>query len=375
MMNEFFNFLLHNWDLSLRYNLHIKNLREIMNEHVISSYDSEILISRAEKHLTDLLREAFHHTDEETAVVVYDTACILSNILAQAYKRCLSSAIFVDFNQLPPKEILEILGKLHPSDLVVLIQSTHFRLNAFRMRIELFKRKIKVIEHPHLSRMSDDEVPYYIDSLAYDSSYYRGVGHSLKSKIDTATSGVLDSGGEFLVYGSAFESAKLNIGDYSGMTNVGGQFPLGEVFTEAQDFKAVNGRVRIFIFGDTTYKVNRPSTPITLIIKQGQVIDCENSTPEFDQLLSIIRTDEGVIWVRELGFGLNRAFTKTRTVSDIGTYERMCGVHLSLGAKHGTYAKPGFKRGDGKYHVDVFADIHSFTLNDEVIYRDGAWVI
>ena len=247
---------------------------------------------------------------------------------------------------------------------------------SFALRVELFKCKIKVIEHPHLSRMSDDEAAYYIDSLAYDSDYYRHVGRALKNKIDTAPSGILDSGGEFLVYGSPFESAKLNIGDYSEMTNIGGQFPLGEVFTEAQDLRAVNGRVKIFSFGDVTYKLNTPQTPITLIIEQGQVVECENSTPAFDQILSNIRRDEdGVVWVRELGLGLNRAFSKTRTVADTGTYERMCGVHLSLGAKHGIYGKPGFKRRDGRYHVDVFVDTHFFTLGDEVIYRDGAWIV
>lgn len=337
--------------------------------------DHEALILTAEHHLRGLLNVVFNHTDQEHAVVVYDTSCLLSNILTEAYKRCLPDAHFVDFNTQTPEEILGILGELRPSDFVALVQSKSFRLDAFRMRVELFKRQIKVIEHPHLSRMSDEEAPYYIDSLAYDADYYRGVGRALKSKIDTATSGVLDSGGELLVYGSPFESAKLNIGDYSDMTNTGGQFPLGEVFTEAQDLTAVNGRVNIFSFGDVTYKLNYPNTPITLIIEQGQVVECENSTPAFDQILSNIRNDEGVVWVRELGLGLNRAFTKTRTVGDTGTYERMCGVHLSLGAKHGIYGKPGFKRRDGKYHVDVFADTQCFTLGHEVVYKNGAWVV
>jgi len=53
-----------------------------------------------------------------------------------------------------------------------------------------------------------------------------------------------------------------------------------------------------------TYKVNRPKTPITLVIEQGQVVDCENSTPEF---------------------GLNRT--------------------------------------------------HSFSLGDEVVYKDGMWIV
>ncbi len=346
-----------------------------MNDNLLPYHAHEAFILEAKLHLSGLLGEAFHHTNNECAVVVYDTASVLSDILTQAYKYCLPDAIFVDFHAVEPEQILEILAKLQPSDLVVLVQSKSFRLDAFRMRVELFKRKIKVIEHPHLGRMTEDEVQYFIDSLAYDSSYYRRVGRALKSKIDGAPSGIIDSGGEFLVYGSPFESAKLNIGDYSQMSNVGGQFPLGEVFTEAQDLRALNGRVKIFGFGDTNYRLNYPQTPITLIIKEGQVVDCENSTPAFDEILFNIRADEGVVWVRELGLGLNRAFTKTRTVSDIGTYERMCGIHFSLGAKHGIYAKPGFKRNDGKYHVDVFADTQTFTLGSEVVYRDGEWVV
>ena len=113
--------------------------------------------------------------------------------------------------------------------------------------------------------------------------------------------------------------------------------------------------------------------PITLIIEKGQVVTTEDSTPEFDAVLANIRADEQVVWLREIGFGLNRAFSKDRSVSDIGSFERMCGVHLSLGAKHGVYGKPNFKRGDGKYHIDVFAVTEQVTLDKQVIYRDGAW--
>lgn len=347
-----------------------------MNESLHTSDDTEELIRKTQRYLSGLLSEVFHHTDQHSAVVVYDTRCLISSILSEGYKRCLPYARLIDFDAHQPEEVRALLEALHPSDLVVLIQSTSFRLDAFRLRVELFKLKLKVIEHPHLSRMSDDEASYFIDSLAYDGEYYRHVGRSLQSKIDNAPMGVLDSGGELLIYSSPFESAKVNIGDYTGLPNWGGQFPLGEVFTEAQDLRAVHGRVNIYCFGDVTYKINTPQTPITLIIEEGQVVACENSTPAFDLILSNIRRDEGgVVWIRELGFGLNRAFSKTRTVADTGTYERMCGVHISLGAKHGTYGKPGFKRRDGLYHVDVFADTHTFSLGDEVVYRDGAFVV
>ena len=257
---------------------------------------------------------------------------------------------------------------------MVLVQTTSFRLNEYRIRMELFKRGLKVMEHMHLSRMPDQQGLVYIDALAYDPAYYRGVGHALKARIERAQSGVVESGGERLVFASPFEEAKLNIGDYGAMKNVGGLFPIGEVFTEAQDLEAVNGRAKVFVFGDTTFHVNRPATPITMIVEKGRVVGAENSTPEFDNMLAIIRAHEGEVWVRELGFGMNRAFSRERTVDDIGTYERMCGIHLSLGAKHGQYQKPQFKRKDARFHVDVFVQTDAVYLDDDQVYRDGGWV-
>jgi leucyl aminopeptidase (aminopeptidase T) len=181
--------------------------------------------------------------------------------------------------------------------------------------------------------------------------------------------------GEELVFASSFEPAKLNVGDYSEMNNVGGQFPIGEVFTEALDLEAVNGRVRVHVFGDTSYLSNRPATPITLVIERGRVVGTVDETPEFQRLLDTIRADEGEVWVRELGFGMNRAFTRERRVDDIGTYERMCGIHLSLGAKHGVYPKPGFKRKDARYHVDVFAVTDAVYLGGERVFEHGAWTV
>ena len=346
---------------------------EVMIENIISTVASEALIDTAEQNVKDILNIVFNQTTQDNVVVVYDTKTFLSTVLMLAYKRCLPDAVFIDFNMHAPEDIRVQLEALEASAFVALIQSTNFRLDAFRIRVELFKKKIKVIEHPHLSRISDEDAKYYVDALAYDPDYYRGTGTALKNKIDAATSCTIDSGGELLVYSSPFESAKLNIGDYTEMRNTGGQFPIGEVFTESQDLKAVNGRLNIFMFGDITYKINRPEIPITLIIEEGQVVDCENSIPEFDQILSMIRKVEGVVWVRELGFGLNRAFTKEHTVGDVGSYERMCGVHVSLGAKHGMYGKPGFKRRDGRFHIDIFVDTHTVTLGDEVIYNDGGW--
>ena len=332
----------------------------------------ETIAGRAATHVRDILTYAIEHGPDRSAVVVADGRCGLARTLADAYRAALPQATHLDFDTVPPEEILGAFAKLQAGDLVVLIQSKSFRLEAFRIRIDLFKRGLKVIEHPHLFRMAEDEYDTYVDSLAYDPAYYRVLGHRLKARIDSAAGAVVDSGGERLVYESPFEDAKLNIGDYGTLKNVGGQFPIGEVFTEPRDLERVNGRVRIFMFGDNDFRANAPAQPITLVIERGRVTGVVDSTPHFDEVLAKISADEE-LWVRELGFGMNRALTRTRRVSDVGTYERMCGVHLSLGAKHGVYNKPLVKRKEAKYHVDVFPVTEQVLLDGDVVFAQDAW--
>jgi leucyl aminopeptidase (aminopeptidase T) len=178
-----------------------------------------------------------------------------------------------------------------------------------------------------------------------------------------------------LIFTGPFEPAKLNVGDYRGMLNVGGQFPIGEVFTEARDPEGVDGQARIFAFADVDFMVNRPPRPITLRIEKGRIAGTLDSTPEFERVLANIRADEGEVRIRELGFGMNRAFAPDRLVRDIGTLERMCGIHLSLGAKHAVYKKPAFNRRGARHHVDVFVATDRVRLDDLVVFQAGAWSV
>ena len=132
--------------------------------------------------------------------------------------------------------------------------------------------------------------------------------------------------------------------------------------------------LELFVFGDTEFRVNVPPRPITLQIERGLITQVIDSTPAFDRVIEQIQAEEPLL-VRELGFGMNRALTAERRVSDIGTYERMCGIHLSLGAKHGVYAKPNLNRRHTRFHVDVFAVTESVTLGGETVFRDGAWCV
>lgn len=332
------------------------------------------VVDAATAHLAAVLSIALEHGPAHKALVVYDTRTPLARTLLAGYRRNLPDAGFVDFDSVTPDAVLAAFRSMAAHDLVVLVQSTNFRLDGFRIRVELFKLDLKVIEHVHLSRMPGIQGEHYVNALAYDPAYFRGTGRALKALIDSAPHGRVVGGGETLTFASPFEPAKLNIGDYSEMNNVGGQFPIGEVFTEAQDLVAVHGRVQIHVFGDTSYRSNHPDVPVTLIIEAGRVTGTEHATPAFEQVLENIRLEEGEVWVRELGFGLNRAFTRDLRVDDIGTYERMCGIHLSLGAKHGVYTKPGFKRKDARFHIDVFAVTDAVFLGDIQVYADGRWL-
>jgi hypothetical protein len=331
-------------------------------------------LAAAASHLGAILRHAIAFEPPQAALVVHDTRTALACALTAGYRANLPGGRFLDFDEAGPEEVHAAFAALRAGDLVVLVQSTNFRMDAFRIRVELFKRGLKVIEHVHLARMPGAQAGHYIEALAYDPTYYRSVGGALKERIDCAASARVVGGGAELVFPGGLEPAKLNVGDYRAMHNVGGQFPIGEVFTEARDLEAVHGSVQVHVFGDTQYRVNCPPAPITLEVERGRVVRAHASTPAFDEVLAIIRADEGEVWVRELGFGMNRAFTRTRRVDDIGTYERMCGIHLSLGAKHGVYPKPGFKRKDARYHIDVFAVTDEVWLDDAQVYRDGAWV-
>jgi len=327
------------------------------------------LLDRARSNIHDTLTLALECPADAPSLLVYDEQSALAKLLANVYRTVQPYAAALNFDQTPPEKILSAFEALPPKALVVLIQSTSFRLNEFRIRIELFNRGLKVIEHPHLARIPDAEFDVYIDALAYDPAYYRSVGPALKQRIDRASRIAVICEGTELIYDSPFETAKLNIGDYRGMENVGGQFPIGEVFSEPKEVGRVNGTLKIFAFGDTDFTVHAAERPFSAFIKGGMLVEAPEAPPAFQLVLDQIRAEERAVWVRELGFGLNRALTRQRRLTDIGAYERMLGIHLSLGAKHSLYTKPGFPK-SGKFHVDVFADVERVEIDGEKVF-DG----
>jgi len=327
-----------------------------------------------EKNLRDIITKAFRIDVSHPSMIVFDEQSPLSKQIAAAYCEVLTNATVINFDGSTPEAIRAAIDALAEGSLVVLVQSGSFRLNEFRFRLELFNRNLAVIEHPHLGRMPEEEHEIYLDALAYDEAYYHTVGPWLKERIDAAKQIIVYCDGTELVYDGPFESAKLNTGDYTGMKNTGGMFPIGEVFTEAADFSKANGFVKLFAYADADFHVIVPPEAVTVRIENGILVEAIDPPDSFTAVLDQIRADE-LLWVRELGFGMNRAMTKHRRLTDIGSYERMCGIHLSLGQKHSVYTKEGFPKRSSKYHVDVFADVTKVTIDGEVVYENGGYVI
>lgn len=331
-------------------------------------------VAAAARNVTDTLAIALEHTSAHAAVVVGDQRTELARLLFRTYRERLPNARIVSFDDVTPDDVKAAFVDLKEGDLVVLIQSAAFMPEA-RLRVELFRRGIKVVEHVNLERFSGDDLDTYVAALAYDPTYYRGVGHALKARMDVAKSARIESEGEVLRFECPLEEAKLNIGHFVGLKNVGGMFPIGEVFSESRDLERVNGRAKVYAFTDTTFRLNVPADPITLVVEGGRVARAEHSTAAFDDVLAVIRRDEGEARLRELGFGMNRAFSRERHVPDVGAFERVCGVHLSLGARHGVYKKPHINHREARYHVDSFVVTTRVLLDDDVVYADGAWQI
>lgn len=324
------------------------------------------------KHLGDILTHTIQYTPDYKALVIYDTQAPLTRMLVDGYREHLPPESFLDFATTTPEDILQRFKSMQPGDLVVLVQSLNFRLSEFRIRIELFKYGLKTIEHIHLSRLTESQFETYINSLAYDPLYYRPRGIELKRRIDECQKVVVECLGTTLVYETPFENAKLNTGDYTGMKNIGGTYPIGEVFSEPLDLTKVNGSIRIFAFAGKDHVI-REYEPFTALINAG-ILSAPDAPEDFQEILKMIEEDSPVI-VREFGLGLNRAMGKGRVVNDLTAFERMCGMHMSLGAKHSIYKKPGMSRKDGRYHVDIFLDLERILIDEEVIYKEGDFVV
>jgi aminopeptidase len=348
---------------------------------IIRHYSTSLQTS-ATTYIQNILRNSLQFNPQHNKLLLlYDTRCELSKLLSNAYKKSVSKEmiILVDFDQNSPEIIKETINKdLKEGDLVVCIQTAAFYLNDYRLRLELFARNLKNIEHVHLGLMPPEQHETYIESLSFDHSSEMNskLAHYIKNKMDNASRFIVTSGKPGhttqLIYDTPMESSLLNIGDYTNMKNVGGTFPVGEVFSEPQHLDKINGKVMVFGFPNIERIVEIHDEPFMLTIENGVVTDISKNAPKsFLQVFNIIKENEGHVIVREFGIGINPGMGRNKPLNDVTAFERQKGLHLSLGKKHTVFKKPQFKSKNTKFHIDMFVDVRTIQMDDHIIYDEG----
>ncbi len=333
------------------------------------------LTSLASQAVRTMVSEAIQQRPEQGMVVMADRDCALTVALTEAYlAECPWAQLWVwDPETMRAEEIRLRLRALEKGTLVVLVQSTNFRLDAFRIRMELFSLGLKTIEHIHLARMKTDaEQMRYVEGLTFGPRYFTTQAKAVAESLKQANAlRVISKDGSVLTWPGKLEEPKLNIGDYTGMQNIGGTFPIGEVFTEAVDLTSVSGNAQIFAMANDQFQVEL-FAPFTINVQDG-VVQLRGDEPDiFQQIIKKICETERPL-IRELGFGLNPAFGPEKYVTDVTAFERQRGVHLSIGEKHSVYPKASVqRRTQTRYHVDVFVAYDRVETDSGVVFRPEA---
>lgn len=308
-------------------------------------------------------------------VLVYDTDSELSELISAGYIENLkeySNVEVILFNEEKGAELKEKLLLLEEYSTVILVQSTNFRLESFRIRISLQQKNVGCIEHNHLSYIKSSQTKTYLEAISYQSDYFEKVSNFLKQTFDTGnTLKVVASNGSELRISWGFEDMKQNTGNFA-LDNRYATYPIWENFTEAKDFSNVNGELYVKAFPWEDLQVIFAEKPFKITVKNSIIsYEKEDIPKEFLPTLEKIEESEWEIMMRELGFWLNKAITFENILSDVNAFERLSWFHLSLGKKHGVYRKKMSKDILQRYHIDIFPDVEKIFVDDKLVFEKG----
>jgi len=174
--------------------------------------------------LADILTKNMSLTTERI-LLIYDRESELSSILADAYLEVFTSlenlSYAIDFHAHTSEQIIERMFSLPPESIVILVQSTNFRLSEFRIRLELFNKNINCVEHNHLGYIPSEQFDTFTDALRYRGSFYQRAYAHLKPRIELSKEITVEGEyGAILRFGP-MEAPRPNIGDYSEMPHRG----------------------------------------------------------------------------------------------------------------------------------------------------------
>jgi hypothetical protein len=310
-------------------------------------------------------------------LAIYDKESNLSNLLEHAFsfatKELENKYESIDFNSNSQEKILKQIEQYNKEDIVILIQSTSFRVSNYRWRNELCNLGFKVIEFGHLNKM-DNEVENFIESLTDDFNHYNEISTKLMNNLEKSNEiKIISTDNSQIIFSGAMDKCIRNIGTLWEQTNWTTRYPIGEVITESLDLETLNGEILVYAFPSIDKQITTYVKPFKMKIENGYVTKHEGPK-EFHQIIELIKkeNDKELIFVRELGMGLNRHIKKDTKLSDPLAYERVEGMHFSIGMKHGMYQKKLWKtwgkKFHQKFHIDVYIDIKEMYIDNQLSY-------
>lgn len=312
-------------------------------------------------------------------VLVYDLDSPISRELSKWYIENLKNhplSEVIDFSSANKEDLKTKLLSLQENSTVILVQSTNFMLDDFRIRLNLNNAWVWCLEHRHLAYIYDDQVENYADAIEYNTPLYEELWAKLKNLSDSAeTMTFICNDGSTLKVSWWFEDMKLNTWNYEGR-NRGWNFPIWENFTESKDFSKVNWELTIYAFPNEKLQVEF-CEPFKIKINES-IVTCDNSKcpPNFRKILDFIALSENnEVMFRELWFGLNPGISRQKPIADINAYERQCWFHMSLWKKHQIYRSKMHKSVVQRYHIDVFPDINEIFIDDKLVFVKDKFVI
>ena len=129
----------------------------------------------------------------------------------------------------------------------------------------------------------------------------------------------------------------------------------------------------IYAFADKDFLIHMYE-PFRVDIKEGLIVGWAENTPQdFVDIVNLVKSYERPL-IREVGFGLNPAITRDHYLGDITAFERILGMHFSLGEKHSVYKKEGITTNKTKFHVDLFPVVDKVLADNTLIFENGAYL-
>ena len=316
---------------------------------------------------------------ENEIILIYDLESPLSRLVSNAYIENFKEfkGETIDINKVDKEELIKRLWALKENSTVILVQSTNFRLDNFRIRLQLHNNWVWCLEHNHLQYMKEDEYENYADAIEYKTPYYDELSWKLKELCDNSdTMRFVSRDGSIMNIEWWFEDMKQNTWNYEWKRRWW-TLPIWENFNEALDFDKVNGELSIVIYPWMDFQIRKVDKPFKIKINKSIVTtDDPNAPKEFIELLDLIKASEdNEVMLRELWFWLNPNINNDKQLADVNFFERKAWFHVSIWKKHQIYRKKMHKSVVQRYHIDIFPDIKEIYVWETKIFKDDKYII